>query len=62
MIEYLKTAGDTWNVYLSENGRKKLAGHIKGSKAGFQYFPKGKKEGGDIYDSLDECQQSLEGE
>ena len=44
---------------------KKLIGSIRTVQGGFQYYPKGVKEpeqAGDIYPTLQECKNSLEGE
>ncbi len=43
----------------------KHVGYIKDvgkTKHGWQYYSKGKKEGGEIFGSLQKCKQSLEGE
>jgi hypothetical protein len=42
------------------NGRR--VGAIVNKGGGWQYFPKGSKEGGDIFPILRECKNSLEGE
>ncbi len=40
----------------------KICGNIKVVDGGWQYFPKGRKEGGDIFPTLAEVQKSLESE
>ena len=40
----------------------KIAGAINLEKGGWRYFPKGQKLGGDLFDTLRECQKSLESE
>lgn len=58
MITYEKTfSGANIIVRLDD----KLAGHITQVKGGYQYFPKGKKSGGEIFSSMEECKESLEG-
>lgn len=37
----------------------KLIGEIKKVETGWQYFPKGKKEGGEIFKDVRECKRSL---
>jgi hypothetical protein len=39
---------------------KKIAGHIKKVEGGFQYFPKGQKQGGEIMSSVFKVKVSLE--
>jgi hypothetical protein len=56
MITYTPIPPDKWKVHLEG----KPIGEIRRSKAGYQYFPKGQKEGGDIFESLHECKRSLE--
>lgn len=38
----------------------KICGEIRKVKNGFQYFPKGQKLGGRIFDSITEVQNSLQ--
>ncbi len=40
----------------------KVVGTIKEVKGSFQYFPKGQKTGGEIFDNLFKCIKSLEEE
>jgi len=42
-------------------GRIKLAVAGDG-RAGWRYFPKGQKEGGEVFPTLEECKRSLEAE
>lgn len=56
MITYV--AGEPISVFLDN----KCVGSIKKVDGGYQYFPKGKKEGGDIFPSIKEVKKSLEEE
>ena len=38
----------------------KICGEIRRVEGGFQYFPKGRKEGGEIFPSVLEVQKSLQ--
>lgn len=55
-ITYKEKNNNTVSVYLG----KKLVGEIHRVDGGFQYFPKGHSDGGDIFDTLDGVKQSLE--
>lgn len=56
MITFQKCKG-VYKVYLS--GQK--VGQINSVKGGgFQYTPKGQKEGGEVFTTVDEVKQSLE--
>jgi len=39
---------------------RKIVGEIKKTDNGFQYFPKGQKTGGQVYNTLGEVYKSLE--
>ncbi len=41
---------------------RKIVGHIKKVNDGWQYFPKGKKTGGEIFRTYQQAQKSLEAE
>jgi len=38
---------------------KKHIGNIKEGERGFQYFPKGQKDGGDVFSTIEKCKGSL---
>lgn len=40
----------------------KICGEIRKVDAGYQYFPKGQKIGGDIFSTVSEVQKSLRGD
>jgi len=40
----------------------RLVGHIKTVVGGFQYFPKGRKSGGEVSPTLNQVKDSLEGD
>jgi hypothetical protein len=56
MITY-KRRWEIIDVYLE----KKRIGAIKQVTGGYQYFPKGKRKGGEIFKSVMQCMVSLEG-
>ena len=58
MIEYniIKYIEPHIEVYL--DGKK--TGTIRPVLGGFAYFPKGHKTGGETFETLEECKQSLE--
>jgi len=53
-IEYLE------HIQVRQDG--KIIGEIRKVSGGFQYFPKGHKEGGDIFSTLLAVKKSLESE
>lgn len=57
-ISYKNQTNTSVEVYL-DNQR---TGTIKKVDGGWQYTPKGSKDGGDVYPSLDKCKESLEEE
>ena len=59
MIEYQYTEGK-WDIPIKVRIDGVIIGEIKPIKKGWQYFPNGQKEGGDIFETLLECQKSLE--
>ena len=56
MITYQPMSEKSITVFLD----KKIVGHIKKVDGGFQYFPKGCKDGGDILPTVFAVKQSLE--
>ena len=58
-IEYLYTEGKT-NVPISVRLDKRVVGTIKPVKGGWQYFPLNHKKGGEIFETIQEVQNSLE--
>jgi hypothetical protein len=62
MIEYLYTEGKIGDrntpVPVRMNGKR--VGTIKPVKGGWQYFPMNHKQGGEIFDTIDKVQKSLE--
>jgi hypothetical protein len=40
----------------------RIVGEIRPVTGGYQYFPKGQKEGGAIWPSLARCKQDVEGD
>lgn len=56
MISYVKDK-NIYNVFLD----KKNVGKIVEKNGTYQYFAKGQKTGGDVFDNLPDCQKSLEG-
>lgn len=61
-IQYLYTEGKIGDVNTPMPVRLdgKRCGTIKPVKGGWQYFPLNHKKGGDIFETLDEVQKSLE--
>ncbi|MCP4650379.1 MAG: hypothetical protein GY853_09920 [PVC group bacterium] len=61
-IQYLYTEGkegdDLLPLRVKLDG--KIVGVIKKVKEGYSYFPKGLKDGGEIFNSITEVQNSLE--
>ena len=55
MITYKNTNSSMTTVYL--DGER--VGVIEQVIGGFQYFPEGRKEGGEIFDTLRQCKNSL---
>lgn len=51
-------AGNSDGVYL--DGKK--VGEIKEVDRGWQYFPKGQKDGGEVFKNISDCRDSLSGE
>ena len=63
MIEYEYTEGNrNANVRVRFDG--KIVGEIRKEKSrcfeGWRYYPKGEKNGGELFESLRACQKSLE--
>lgn len=56
MITYIV---DDKNAIIVKSGRKTI-GKIKKVQGGYQYFPLGKKIGGDVFPSIVGCKNSLE--
>ena len=56
MITYRPMSKTSITVFLD----KKIVGHIKTVAGGYQYFPKGCKDGGDILPTVFAVKQSLE--
>lgn len=59
MIEYLYTEGDI-NAPLKVRLDGKYCGDIKPVEGGWRYFPKGQKEGGARFETVNQIQKSLE--
>ena len=57
MIEYLYTEGE--KACETEPLKVRRAGEIRKVKGGYQYFPKGEREGGEIFASVVAVQKSL---
>ena len=61
VIEYLYTedqkACENGPLLVRLDG--KICGEIRKVKTGFQYFPKGQKEGGEIFETVQAVQKSL---
>lgn len=55
--------GDYMNITFDKDLKVKLdgkyVGDIKPVNGGYQYFPKGRNIGGDVYPSIDLCKKSL---
>ena len=58
MISYSLTKAGQTQVKLEG----KVIGSIRLSARGWQYFPYGQRKGGQIFRTLRECKESLEGE
>ena len=56
MIEYKTKSSTETKVYLDG----KIVGTIKKTDEGYTYYPKGKKNGGETFPTLDKCMKSLE--
>ena len=58
MIQYLYTEGRRdANVKVRLDG--KIIGEIKREDGGWRYYPSGKKTGGELFTTLQQCQKSL---
>lgn len=60
LIEYLYTEGKIGEADVPVRLDGKVVGVIKNEKPGWRYYPKGQKQGGDLFPTLSECQRSLE--
>jgi len=56
MIYYTKILNGSISVFLDQ----RCVGHIKAVKGGYQYFPARSKKGGEVFETVFDCKQSLE--
>jgi hypothetical protein len=56
MLSCKLTGEGKYSVYLDG----KLVGHIKCLHGCYQYFPKGHKDGGEVFTTMEACKRSLE--
>lgn len=61
MIEYLYTEGkETERLSCKVRLDGRIVGNIMPVVGGWRYFPKGDKNGGDLFNTLQQCQETLE--